>query len=198
MLPTESLQGLGCAQCGGGITAQGFETGWPEERMCHRRGVGEGSRALVHLIDQFARALDFAQLPHRHGEDGHYHGAGVVGEAFARLLFALGVAGGERPLAMGPRLAEMAGSVAGQGEARRATPASTRRPTSSASFRNAEANPRARRSSPSVTAVTHWPWPAAKRSAKSLFAANSIMRAKASFVSSAAKPLDHITARPWA
>src|ERR1700722_13298975 len=30
MLPTESLQGLGCAQCGGGITAQGSETGCPE------------------------------------------------------------------------------------------------------------------------------------------------------------------------
>ena len=66
--------------------------------------MAEVSRALVRLIDQFARALDLAQLPHRHGEDGHYDGARVVGEAFARLLFALGVARGERPLAMGPRL----------------------------------------------------------------------------------------------
>ena len=116
MLPAESLQFLGRAQSRGSVTAQDFETGFPVERMGHRRGVAEVSRALVHLIDQFARAFDLAQLPHRHGEDGHYDRARVVGEAFARLLFALWVAGGERPLAMGPRLEEIAGKVAGHGE----------------------------------------------------------------------------------
>ena len=75
--------------------------------------MAEFARLPVGLINQFARAVDFAQLPHGHGEDGrHYRASGVV-EAFLCLPVALRVAVLERPLAMDPRLEEIAGLVAG-------------------------------------------------------------------------------------
>ena len=67
---------------------------------------GQLGRAAVRRLDQFARAVDLAQLPHRCGEPGHRRQAGVLAEAFARLPIALRVAGRERALAMGPRLRE--------------------------------------------------------------------------------------------
>ena len=103
MLSAEALQGLGRAQRGSGVATQDFKPGFPVERMSHRRGVAEIPRAAVRLIDQFARTFDLAQLPHRHSEVADRYGAGIVGEAFARLLFAFGVASVERALAMGPR-----------------------------------------------------------------------------------------------
>ena len=60
MLSAEARQGLGRAQRGGGLAAQDFKTGFPVQRMGHRRGVAEVSRAPVRLVDQFARAVGFA------------------------------------------------------------------------------------------------------------------------------------------
>ena len=54
--------------------------------MGHRWGVPDVFRALVRLVDQFARAFDLAQLPRRHGEQGQRQGSGVVAETFPRLL----------------------------------------------------------------------------------------------------------------
>ena len=118
MLPAESLQGLGRAQRGGGVAAQDFET----EISIGADGPSTGrGRVLARAgspssISSRARSTS-PNCQHRHGEDGHRDGAGVLAEAFARLPIALGVAGGERPLAMGPRLEEIAGEVAHQGEA---------------------------------------------------------------------------------
>ena len=85
--------------------------------MGHRGSVAEFAPAPVRLLDQFARAVDLAQLPHGHGEDGHHHGASGVVEAFLCLPVALSVASLERPLAMDPRLEEIAGLVAGERKA---------------------------------------------------------------------------------
>ena len=98
---------------------------------------------------------DFAQLPHGHGEDGYYDGAGGVVEAFLRLPVVLRVAGLERPLAVGLRLEEIGGLVAGKARPRRATPASTTRPVSSASFRKLDSSSRADRNSPRRKARVH-------------------------------------------
>ena len=72
MLPAESIQSLCRAQRCGGVSAQDFEMGFPKERMGHRGAVAEFAPAPVRLLDQFARAVDLAQLPHGHGEDGHH------------------------------------------------------------------------------------------------------------------------------
>ena len=159
--------------------------------------VAEVSRAPVRLIDQFARAFDLAQLPHRHGEDGHRYGAGVVAEAFPRLPVAFRVASVERPLAMGPRLEEIAGKVAGQPRprGRRRLPRPDPRPP----LLSGTSKP-----APAPTAVRLARWPrsidrgtprSAPQSCRSL-AASSAARAKAALVSSAAKPLAHIIAWP--
>jgi hypothetical protein len=76
--------------------------------MGHRRGVAELSRALACLVDKFAFASDFAQLPHDHGEDGHHNGSGVVVEPLLALPVVIRLAGLERSLAMGLRLEEIA------------------------------------------------------------------------------------------
>ena len=117
MLSAETLQSLGRRQRGGRVAAQHFEEEFGLERMGHRRSVAELGRAAVHRLDQFARAVDLAQLPHRYGEPGHRRQAGVLAEAFARLPIALRVAGCERALAMDPRFREFAEPIADYGEA---------------------------------------------------------------------------------
>ena len=117
VLPAESLQGLGRAQRGGGVAAQEFEVGPPDERMSHRWGVAEFSGAPARRVDQYPRAFRLAQFPRCHGEAGHRQGPGVVGEAFASLPVTLGVAGVERALAIIPRLEEVGGKETAQGEA---------------------------------------------------------------------------------
>src|SRR5208283_1685316 len=109
VLPTESLQGLGRTQRGGGVAAQEFEAGPPDERMSHRWGVAEFSGAPARRVDQSRRAFRLAQFPRCHGKAGQCQGPGVIGEAFPRLSVTFGVAGVERALAMGPRLEEIGG-----------------------------------------------------------------------------------------
>ena len=116
MLSAESLEGLGRAQCRGGVAAQGFEFASLEKLSSHRRGMPELGRTSVGDFDEFARALDLAQLPGRHSETSGRHGASVLAVAFSRLLVMLGVRDGKRPLAMGPRLDKIAMKVADQGK----------------------------------------------------------------------------------
>src|SRR5208282_4104018 len=85
VLSAENLKGLSRRQSGGGVAAQHFEEEFGLERMGHRWSVAELGCAAVHRLDQFARAFDLAQLPHRYGEPGHRNQAGVLAEAFARL-----------------------------------------------------------------------------------------------------------------
>jgi hypothetical protein len=61
--------------------------------------VLEFDRTADRLVDQFARAFDFAQLPHGRGEDRHHYGASGVVETFLCLAVVLRVAGLERLLA---------------------------------------------------------------------------------------------------
>jgi hypothetical protein len=91
--------------------------GFPKERMGHRRSVAEFAPAPVRLLDQFARAVDFTDLPHGHGENGHHQGASGVVEPFLCLPVALSIAGLERSLTMGASLEEIAGLVAGERKA---------------------------------------------------------------------------------
>ena len=79
--------------------------------MGHRWAVAEGSRALGGLVDQFARAFGFAQLPHRHGEDGHHERSSGVVEPFLGFPLFVGLADLERPFAMDPCLEEIASLV---------------------------------------------------------------------------------------
>src|SRR5208282_1184755 len=117
VLSAENLKGLSRRQSGGGVAAQHFEEEFGLERMGHRWSVAELGCAAVHRLDQFARAFDLAQLPHRYGEPGHRNQAGVLAEAFARLPIALRVAGCERALAMDPRFREFAEPIADYGKA---------------------------------------------------------------------------------
>src|SRR5262249_34960065 len=87
------------------------------QRQGHRWSVTEVTPALVRLIDQFTRASDLAQLPHGHREDGQHDGAGGGVETLLCLSVALGGAILKRSLTMGPLLDEIAGVVAGHGEA---------------------------------------------------------------------------------
>ena len=84
--------------------------------MSHRWAVAEVSRALAGLVDQFARAFDFAQLPHGHGEDGQHNWSSGVVEPFLGFPLVVGFADLKRPFAMDPGLEEIAGLVARQGE----------------------------------------------------------------------------------
>ena len=117
VLLAEALQGLRRDQRCGGVSAQDFELEFPIERTGHRGSVAELASAADRLIDQFAGAYDFAQLPHGHGEDGPRDGAGGVVETFLCLSVALRVAILKRSLAMDPGLKEIGGLVAGHGEA---------------------------------------------------------------------------------
>ena len=71
MLSAEDLQSLGRRLRGGRIAAQELEEVFGLERMGHRGSMAELSRAAVDYLDQFARAVDLAQLPHRYAEPGH-------------------------------------------------------------------------------------------------------------------------------
>jgi hypothetical protein len=84
--------------------------------MSHRWAVAEVSRSLARLIDQFACAFGFTQLPHGHGEDGHHDRSSGIVESFLGFSFDLELRDLERPFAMGPGLEEIAGLVARQGE----------------------------------------------------------------------------------
>ena len=71
MLSAESLEGLGRAQGRGGVAAQDFEYGISDRVDVAIDGaMAELGRAPVRNVDQLARALDFAQLPIRSGEEG--------------------------------------------------------------------------------------------------------------------------------
>ena len=85
VLSAENLKSLSRRQSGGGVVAQHFEEEFGLERMGHRWSVAELGCAAVYRLDQFARAFDLAQLPHRYAEPGHRNQAGVLAEAFARL-----------------------------------------------------------------------------------------------------------------
>ena len=116
VLSAENLEPLGRGQCGRFIAPQVFEMRSHTERLGRRRGVAEFGRASARRVDQFARAHHLAQVPVRHCEAGRRYNAGVVAEAFPRLPIAHGVVGVERPLAVGPRLDEVARKEAHKGE----------------------------------------------------------------------------------
>ena len=136
MLSRERLQSLGRAQRGDGIAAHISRYDF-QERIGNRRDVADLGRAAVRRVDQFARAVDLAQLPHRYGKPGHRRQVGVVAETFARLPIALRVASVERALAMGPRFNKFSVPIARpMPRPRLAMPASMTRPASSASRRS--------------------------------------------------------------
>ena len=92
MLLAENLEGLGRAQRRRSVAAQDFELALDDEWNGHRRGMPALGRAPVRNVDELARALDFAQLPIRGGEDGGRVGPRVLAVAFPRLVFMVGVA----------------------------------------------------------------------------------------------------------
>jgi hypothetical protein len=111
------FQSLRGAQSGSCIPAQDFEMGSEEKRIAHRRDMAEPGRASVRHLDQFARAVDLAQLPGRDGQTRHDQRAGVLAETLPRLLFMSGGAGFKRPLAMGSGVQKITGKVTDQCEA---------------------------------------------------------------------------------
>ena len=79
--------------------------------------MAEFSRAPVCRFNQLARAFDVPELPGRQGKEGHRYSADAVAKTFQHLQIPLGLAGGERLLAVGPRLGEIPGKVGDQGKA---------------------------------------------------------------------------------
>ena len=155
VLSAENLKGLSRRQSGGSVAAQHFEQEFGLERMGRRRSVAELGRVAVHRLDQFARAFDLAQMPHRYAEPGHRSQASVLAEAFARLPVAFRIAGRERALAMDPRFGEFAETIADDGKAAAGDADFHEAPSPSASRRNGEASSRADLSSPRTSAKVH-------------------------------------------
>ena len=67
-------------------------------------------------VDQFARAIDFAQCPGRDREDRHHHSTNVVAKTLPHLLVTLRVAINESPLALASRFEECSAEVVNQHE----------------------------------------------------------------------------------
>jgi hypothetical protein len=63
------LQGLGGAQRRHWVASPQFQIRFPEERIDKRPNMAHRVGAPGRPVDQFACPIDFAQLPHGHGEE---------------------------------------------------------------------------------------------------------------------------------
>jgi hypothetical protein len=116
VLPAEGSQHLRRAQCRCSVASHCCNIWFSVEWVSHRWRVIKLSRTPDRHFNQFARAFGGPQLPARHGEARHRHSAGVLAGNLQRFPAALQVTGFEHSFAMGSRVHEFAGSVAGQGQ----------------------------------------------------------------------------------